>query len=151
MSDVQVETKQEETQSTEVGSEKKEPAFVVLRKEIQEALSNEASSWVRERVKSKLVEEKVAEYTQVTLDGLKARDEAEKALKSLKPDIKVYDTDGKLVSENFSEKVTQDRNKARETLSKIDSALEEALSKGKFDKLAQLTKKKDSTEVAKKE
>ncbi len=121
-------------------TEKKPTAIQALQADIASEISATTVSAVRERVKAKLVEEKIAELTQVMLGGIQARDKARGELNKVKPDVVTYNSDGSKASESYSKTQVDALKKATDTLKRVEDAIEEALTKGVFEKLRNLSK-----------
>jgi hypothetical protein len=96
---------------------------------------------VRERVVSALVEREVVARVELLDKALAKRTETEKDLRKLKPDVENYDADGKLVSSSYSKAKADELKKARESLDKLEKALDKALVDNDFSKLRELSAK----------
>ena len=110
----------------------------VLRDSVLEVI-NSAGPQVRERVKNTLVEAELSKRADMILKGLNKRDDAQKAINKIKPDQQAFNADGSKATETFSKAKIDELNKAKQQLTNIDKALEEALSDTpNFEKLAKV-------------
>jgi hypothetical protein len=101
----------------------------------------ESAPQVRQRLVAALVEKEVISRVSLLETCLNKRVEAEKELKKAsKPDTETFDADGKVVAATFSKSAADALKKARETLDKLDKAMEKALGENDFSKLKELGK-----------
>lgn len=125
------------------------PLFV-LRDEVGRLVAS-SGTIVIGRVKTHLVEEVLKNRVAMLLQGFNKRDEAQQNLRKIKPDQIAYDETGKEVSKTYSKPKLDELNKAKETLDRLDKALESAMSEEKpdFEGLKKFVSgPKDATQVA---
>lgn len=103
--------------------------------DVESALSNSAEV-VRSRLKDLYVERELQERTSLLEKGLNKVREARNELKKMKPDMKHRDSQGQLV-ENWSNDAWDKKQKAVEALTKLEKAVDSALS-GKYEDLKKL-------------
>lgn len=99
-----------------------------------------SSQSVQDRVVANLVEEEVSRRTILVTKALQAYEEAEKKLRTIKPDQQSYDASGTLVAETFSKAKLEEKTKTEKLISDLSNALDKALDNNDWQQLEKLTK-----------
>lgn len=110
-----------------------------LREEVASQLAT-SSEAVQNRVIANLVEEEVGRRTSLVTLALQAYEEAEKKLKSIRPDQQSFDASGNLVAETYSKGKLEERAKTEQLLKNLSAALDKALDNNDWQSLEKLTK-----------
>jgi hypothetical protein len=113
------------------------PPAVTLLSSISEKVK-ESNDAVREQVIENRVSKEINKRVEALDKALGARSAAQGDVRKLdRPDVKALDSEGKIVSEAYSEERFKELKKAREKLEKIDKAIDKALN-GDFSKLNEI-------------
>ena len=113
------------------------PQSTILLSLISEKLK-EKNFTIREKVVESCVNKEIDKRVETLNKALKTRATAHNEVRKLdKPDVKAFDSEGKVISEVFSGERFKELKKAREKLEKIDTAIDKAL-EGDFSKLNEL-------------
>lgn len=129
-----------DTPSTPAEEPKKYQSSEVL-STVAERLGNSGPA-VRERVIDTLVEREVASRAEALDKALAKRNEYTRELRKLeKPDVEQFDADGKVTSSSFSKARVDELKKAREGLTKLEGAIDKALTNNDFAKLREIVSK----------
>jgi hypothetical protein len=94
----------------------------------------ESSEQVRNELIEKLVKRTVDDRVTTLDTAIDKRKALETEIKKIKPDIKNFDTEGK-VQLSYNEQTWNKLKQAKEKLEKFDKALVEAMEKGNYDNL----------------
>lgn len=122
----------EETKPEDTPKNEAESLTTNFWKEVENRL-NSATNTVNERLLNFYVEEEVSSRAELVKKGFAKAREAKKELQKMKPDMKSRDKDGNLV-ENWSTDAWDKKQKAVEALTKLEKALNTAMS-GKYEDL----------------
>lgn len=112
---------------------------------IKEAVAERLSTigpQVKETIIQSLVHEETQKRVEATQKALSQIQVLEKEIESTKPDQKMYNAEGNLVHEGFSQGKYQELTKKKEQLAKLTKAVEQALEGSDFKALLELTKDK---------
>lgn len=117
-----------------------QPQAIGVLTEVSDKIKSSAPQ-VRERLVAGLVEKEVASRVDLLDKGLQKRLEADREVrKCSKPDVETFDANGQSQATGFTKGAADALKKARESLDKIDKALEKALAENDFSKLKELCK-----------
>jgi ribosome recycling factor len=105
-----------------------------IHEEIQKAIA-ERNPEVRAAIVKEGADEKLEERKKMVRTALGKAKEARSALQKIKPKPIAYDENDKVISEGFDKAQVDERKKHKETIAKIEAALEDALTKGDYTKL----------------
>lgn len=114
-----------------------------LLSEVSDVLKN-SSATVRDKLKSVLVERELNKRVDTLDKSFVKLKEAKKALDKIKP-ADMFDNEGKKVQGYFTKQQAEEFQKAKGLVSKLEAALEQALSGESFDKLNGLVSGKEES------
>lgn len=92
------------------------------------------------RVVDILAEQVLDKQVEQLKKGLELKDEAEKALSTIKPDKQLHPETGAVLQEFFTPQKLGEKRKAQEKLDRITKALNLAIDDGNFEQLSNLVK-----------
>ena len=96
---------------------------------------------VREKVVTLLVDAEIEKRTNAVVAVVRKLDEANAALKKInRPDTETYNEDGSVASASFTKQRLDEVKKTKETIAKLEKALDEAFDKSDFQKVFELSK-----------
>lgn len=98
----------------------------------------ESNDSVAERVKAHFVDEEVGNRVTLVVDGLNKLSELKKKFNKYKPDNITYNEDGTEASSSWSKEKLKERNESQGKITKLETALEEALASADYEKLKNL-------------
>ena len=114
--------------------------MTTVKETVTERLGNVGPT-VRESVVTLLVNAEVDRRTTAVVTVVKKLYEATAALKKInRADVETFNEDGTVASAAFSKPRLEDIKKSKETIAKLEKALEEAFDKSDFQKVFDLTK-----------
>jgi len=87
---------------------------------------------VEETVVNMLVERELTKRSEAIVQCMDTLAKLEGDLRKIKPDLVSFDTDGKIVSENFSKNKFEEKKKLIERMGKYTSAITKAIEKADF-------------------
>lgn len=90
---------------------------------------------VKKRVIDALAEDKIKKYTDLMIKGYTELDKLQVQFDKIKPDNKMFDTNGNVVQEGFSSSKNDERKNLTKRIDKLISALHVALEQNKFENL----------------
>jgi len=110
-----------------------------IHKTVTQLLGDRAGD-VRNAVVKHLVDEKLEERKQMVLKGLSKLKEAKLAVTKAEKAGTVYDASGKALPSQYTKPQVDEIKKAKEAVTKLENAIEQALTNANYDKLAGLVK-----------
>ena len=94
---------------------------------------------VKESIIQQLVDAEILVRKELIITkGLNKLDELNKELKKLKPDNISYDSEGKVLSETWTKAAVDNAKKIKDTITKVENAIEKALTENNYDLLRNL-------------
>lgn len=122
---------------SETTTEKEVPVAIQIRNEVKELVQK---ADIRSRVVTALVEAESSARADMLSNALIERKKLEGEIKKVRPDVKTYDEDGKILSESYTKQQVDDLKKLKEKLQKLDKELNKAITEADYEGLKNLPK-----------
>lgn len=120
------------------------PARVDIRTRVKDGLLN-ANEQVKDAIVSNYVAEEVSKRIKATTNVLSSIESTEREIRKVKPTPAGYDDKGNAIGQPvFSKEQVENLKKLRESLSRLEKAVELALTKNDFSKVFELGQKESS-------
>jgi len=108
--------------------------------EVAKILSKSNKTVVRAKVVDALVEKELERRAQLIMSALTLYEKVNDDLKKIKPDSKVYDIEGKIISEGYSENASKNKTALTKKLEDLNLTISNALEKNDYQKIEQMIK-----------